>query len=131
MILNFKDKNMSVKRDADLFDEMMGLTTSLLSQLKTALVDGTKEEKKAILKKIKFLRHLMQMRYERVKTKMNISNEDLNLALEYMIATSPEFKKKVIHAKQELDMHKDELSKLVVNKKKSNSMRTKSKWIRS
>lgn len=131
MILNFKDKNMSVKRDADLFDEMMGLTTSFLSQLKTALVDGTKEEKKAILKKIKFLRHLMQMRYERVKTKMNISNEDLNLALEYMIATSPEFKKKVIHAKQELDMHKDELSKLVVNKKKSNSMRTKSKWIRS
>ncbi len=130
-MINFKDKNMSVKRDADLFDEMMGLTTSLLSQLKTALVDGTKEEKKAVLKKIKFLRHLMQMRYERVKTKMNISNEDLNLALEYMIATSPEFKKKVIHAKQELDMHKDELSKLVVNKKKSNSMRTKSKWIRS
>lgn len=131
MILNFKDKNMSVKRDADLFDEMMGLTTSLLSQLKTALVDGTKEEKKAILKKIKFLRHLMQMRYERVKTKMNLSSEDLNLVLEYMIATSPEFKNKVIHAKQELDMRKDELSKFVVNKKKSNSIRTKSKWIRS
>ncbi len=122
---------MSVKRDADLFDEMMGLTTSLLSQLKTALVDGTKEEKKAILKKIKFLRHLMQMRYERVKTKMNLSSEDLNLVLEYMIATSPEFKNKVIHAKQELDMRKDELSKFVVNKKKSNSIRTKSKWIRS
>jgi len=114
-----------------MFDKMMGLTTSLLSQLKTALVSGTKEEKKTILKKIKFVRHLMHARFEDLKAKMGLSNDDLNLALEYFIAKSPDFKTKLIDAKQELDTHKNELSKFVANKKRSNSVKTKSKWIRS
>lgn len=115
-----------------LFDEMMGLTSSLLSQLKVVLATGTKEEKKQILKKIKFLQHVMQMHYQRLKAKANVSNEELNLIVQYFVAKSPEYREKISKAKDELDTHKDELSKFVDSKKtKIKSIKTKSKWIRS
>lgn len=128
---------MSVKQGdkemkASLFEAMIGLTDSLLSELKTALVHGTKEEKKAILNKLKFVRHLMQSRYEVMKAKLNLSDEALSLIANDFIANSPNFEVKLSHAKQALDAQKNELSKLVhPNKNKSNSFKTKSKWIRS
>lgn len=116
---------------AFLFDEMIGLTTSLLSQLKVVLVNGTKEEKKEILKKIKLLRHVMQVHYERVRAKAKLSNEELNLFLECIIR-SPKHRERINRARQEIDKHKEELNKFVKNKKTNlKSVKTKSKWIRS
>lgn len=117
---------------AFLFDEMVGLTSSLLSELNVVLANGTKEEKKRILKKIKFLRHVMQLHYHSLRAKSNISDEELNLIIELFIAKSPLYREKIIKAKQELDVHKDELNKFVNHKKsKIKSIKTKSKWIRS
>jgi len=115
-----------------LFDEMIGLTSSLLSQLKVVLASGTKEEKKQILKKIKLIRHAMQMHYQNMKAKINVSDEELNLIIQYLIAKSPAYREKISHVKHELDAHKDDLSKLVSSKRsKIKSIKTKSKWIRS
>jgi hypothetical protein len=115
-----------------LFDELVGFLTSLLSQLKVALVNGTKEEKKEILGKIKLLRHVMQARFESIKSKANLSQEELNLIMGHLIANSPSYRHKMSSAKQELDVHQADLMKLVNNqKKKSNPMKTKSRWIRS
>jgi hypothetical protein len=114
-----------------LFDEMVALTTSLLSQLKIVLVSGTLEEKKAILKKIQLLRHIMQVHYEHIKAKANLSNEELNMIIEHFIATSPSYRNKISNAKQEMDALKHDLQKIVQPKKKIKSMKTKSKWIRS
>jgi len=64
-----------------LFDEIIGLMTSLLSQLKTALVKGTKQEKKTLLKKLKLLRYVMQAHFESVKAKTNVTQEGLQLLM--------------------------------------------------
>lgn len=115
-----------------LFDEMIGLTSSLLSQLKVVLASGTKEEKKQVLKKVKLIRHAMQMHYQNMKAKVNVSDEELNLIVQYFIAKSPAYREKIHNVKLELDAHKDELSQYVNSKKsKIKSIKTKSKWIRS
>jgi hypothetical protein len=117
---------------AFLFDDMIGLITSLLSELKGVLSNGTKEEKLRILKKIKLLRHVMQLHYQSLRAKSKISDEELHLILEHFVARSPLYREKISKAKQELDAHKEELSKFVNYKKsKIKSIKTKSKWIRS
>jgi hypothetical protein len=116
-----------------LFDEVAGLMPSLLSQLKVALVSGTHEEKKGILKKLQWLRHTMQAHYERLKAKVNLSDEELKMVIEHFVAQSPVYQHKINSIKQELDVHKNDLSKFVQSnkKKRSNPAKTKSKWIRS
>jgi hypothetical protein len=63
---------------------------------------------------------------------MKISKEELNLILGRLLAASPLHQDKMSQAKQELDVHKEELNKFVNHKKtKIKSIKTKSKWIRS
>ena len=115
-----------------LFDEMMGVTSSLLSELKIVLTNGTKEEKKKILQRIKLLRHVMQAHYQSIKAKANISNEELNLIIEHLVAKSPTYRHQLSQAKQEIETHKEELNKFVKHKStKIKSVNTRSKWIRS
>lgn len=121
------------KTKSALFDEIIGLMTSLLSQLKTALVKGTKQEKKTLLKKLKLLRYVMQAHFESVKAKTNVTQEGLQLLMSDFFAAFPNYRNKISNAKQELEVHKSDLMKLTqpVGRKKMNPMRVKSKWLRS
>jgi hypothetical protein len=118
---------------SSLFDEMVGLTGSLLSQLKTVLAHGTREEKKAVLAKVKFLHHVMQEHYKNMKAKVNLTDEELNLVVSHFVSSSPVHRDKLQNAKQEFDAHKNDLNNIVSKNKRtrSNSVKTKSKWIRS
>jgi hypothetical protein len=111
------------------FDEIFGMTNSLLYQLKAVLVHGTDEEKRIMLNRVKLWRQLMQARLEKLQAKHRFSPIELNLLLTH-ISNSPEYRDKLLAAQQELETHKNDFNKLIKNKKPS-SIKTRSKWVRS
>lgn len=114
------------------FDELMKISNELYAKLKVVLVKGTEDEKKAILKKIRIVRHLMQRHYEALKNQLNLNPEQLKLALELAMAKSPEFRKKLNTVKEELDHHKEDLIKITTPLKKKGRLKPlKNRWLRS
>src|SRR5579871_3176876 len=122
---------MLAKKQTQSFDNIIGLTNTLLAQLKDVLKHGTEQEKWIALTKMKFLRQMMLAHYKHMRAKLNISDEDLKLVLKHYIEHSPEMREKILAAQQELKMHKDDLSKLVKNKKSKRRSIKNNKWIRS
>jgi hypothetical protein len=126
--------NQFMKGDKDtkavLFDELVGISDSLLTQLKTALEKGTREERKQILKKLKTIQYFMQVQFEKIKRDAKLSNQDLSLIIERFISNSPSYRYKISNAKKGLETHKEGLKKFIKTRKPS-SIKLKSKWIRS
>ena len=114
------------------FDELMKISNALYAKLKVVLVKGTAEEKKAILRKIRLVRHLMQKHYEALKSQLNLNPDELKLALQLAMAKSPEFRKKLSTAKEELDRHKEDLIKITAPLKRKGRLKPlKNRWLRS
>jgi hypothetical protein len=126
--------NQFMKGDKDtkavLFDELVGISDSLLAQLKIALEKGTREERKQILKRLKTVQYFMQVQFEKIKQDAKLSNQDLNLIIERFVSNSPSYRYKISNAKKELEANKEELKKFIKTRKAS-SVKLKSKWIRS
>jgi len=113
------------------FENILGMTNALLVELKDVLKHGTDQEKQTALNKFKYIRQLMRAHYEHMRAKMNISDEDLQLVLSHYIKHSPEMHQKILAAQQELQMHKNDLNKLVKNKKSKERSIKNNKWIRT
>ncbi len=113
------------------FENVIGLTNTLLAELNDVLKHGTQQEKWIALTKVKYLRQLMLAHYKHMRAKLNISDEDLKLVLKHYIENSPEMREKILTAQQELQMHKDDLNKLVKNKKSKKRSIKNNKWVRS
>ena len=56
------------------FDELMKISNALYKKLKVVLVKGNAEEKKAILKKMRLVRHLMQRHYEALQNRFKFES---------------------------------------------------------
>jgi len=126
--------NQFMKGDKDtkavLFDELVGISDSLLAQLKMALEKGEREESKQILKKLKTVQYFMQVQFEKIKRDAKLSNQDLNLIIEKFVSNSPNYRYKISNAKKGLEVHKEGLKEFIKTRKRS-SVKLKSKWIRS
>jgi hypothetical protein len=111
------------------FDEIFGLTSSLLYQLKVVLTHGTEEEKRIMLDRVKVWRQLMQAHSVKLQAKLGLTLEEWNLLTTYF-SNAPEYRQKILAVKQEMEAHKNDFNKLIKNKK-PNPIKRRSKWVRS
>lgn len=115
------------------FEELMEMSNALLNKLKHVMAKGTPDEKKAILKSLKLIRHLMQRHYEALKGKLNLSPEQLEVAIGLAMAQSPQLRKKLHQVKGEVEQHREDLQKIIapLPKGKGRMKPLKNRWLRS
>ena len=115
------------------FDEITELSASLLADCKKALESGTEEEKKTAVKKLKIFRAALELRFAALKNQISIDEEHMQLAIQFFLAHSPEYRAKVANVKQKIQEQKTALQTLVSPpkpmKRKLRSQRAN--WIQS
>src|ERR1700722_10178568 len=95
---------------SSIFDQVFGTTNSLLSELKEVLAHGTYAEKVIALSRVKLWRQFMLAHLNRLQGKLRFSPEQWDMLLTYLLH-SPEYRQKLLAAKEEMETHKNDLSK--------------------
>lgn len=118
---------------AEHFDRMAEISTSFLTECKKVLETGSLEEKKAIMKKFKFFRFVMQKRYAKLKKELGLNDEQTQEAVIFFLKHSPEHREKISRVRAEMMGHKADLQKIArpAPKRKSKIRSKRAKWIQS